>query len=346
MTDYRTVRIETEDQLEAILSEPTPELAADLKKLNGDIMILGVGGKIGPSLGQMASHAMKEAGLKKKVYGVDYVFSKENRQRLEKAGVKLIECNLLDRDAVAKLPDIENIVFMAGKKFGSTGAEHDTWAMNVFMPGIVSDRFRKSRFSVFSSGNIYGLSPIGTGGGTEATPINPMGDYAQSVVGRERMFEYASHHYGTKVLQFRLCYAIDLRYGVLLDVAEKVNAGKPVDVTMGYYNCIWQGDVNAQALRSLLLAEAPPRILNITGPETVSVRYVATRFGALLGKKPIIEGQEAPNAILANAASANAAFGYPKVALEQMMQWIAHWVKIGGPTLNKPTHYETRDGKF
>ncbi|NQU10725.1 NAD(P)-dependent oxidoreductase [bacterium] len=338
--------METEDQLEAILSSPTPEVGADLAKLDGDIMILGVGGKIGPSLGQMAARAAQEAGLKKKVHGVDYVFSKENRARLTKAGVVLHECNLLDRQAVAKLPAAANIVFMAGKKFGSTGAECDTWAMNVYLSGIVADRFRDARISVFSSGNIYGLVPLGSGGATETDPLNPIGDYAQSVVGRERMFEYASRHYGTRIVQFRLCYAIDLRYGVLRDVAEKVQAGQPVDVSMGHYNCIWQGDVNTIALRSLTLADSPPRILNVTGPETVSVRYVANRFGELLGKKPIVTGEEAPTAILNNCAAAFASFGYPRVPLDLMMRWIAHWLQVGGASLGKPTHYETRDGKF
>ncbi len=338
--------IETEDELEDVLSTPSPEVVESVSQLDGDIIILGVGGKIGPSLAQMAARAVKEAGSNKRIIGVDYVYSDPIRARLEDAGLELLQCDLLDRDAVAGLPQVENVIFMAGMKFGSTGAEHRTWAMNVYMPGIVAERFRDSRILVFSSGNIYGLVPVLHGGSTEADPVNPEGDYAQSVVGRERMFEYASHKYGTRVLQFRLNYAVELRYGVLYDVAEKVYNKQPVDVTMGHYNCIWQGDVNAFVLRSIPFAASPPRILNVTGPEIVSVRWVARRFGELFGVEPIIEGCEADTALLSNTAQAAGLFGYPKVPLDRIMHWIAHWVEIGGPTLGKPTHYETRDGKF
>jgi len=338
--------IDTKDQLEAVLSTPPPEVSEDLSKLTGDILILGVGGKIGPSLAQMAVRAISDGGLDKRVIGVDYVFPDETRARLDDAGVEMVQCDLLDWEAVANLAGIENVIFMAAMKFGTDTAAHRTWAMNVYMPGIVAERFHDSRIVVFSSGNIYGLAPVLSGGSTESDEVNPQGDYAQSVVGRERMFEYGSNKYGTRVLQFRLNYAIDLRYGVLLDVAEKVYNKQPVDVTMGHYNCIWQGDVNAWALRSLALAEAPPRILNVTGPEIVSVRWVAKRFGELLGVEPLIEGCESSSAFLNNAAEAAGVFGYPRVPLDQMLQWIAHWVEIGGPTLNKPPHYETRDGKF
>jgi nucleoside-diphosphate-sugar epimerase len=338
--------IETEEQLEALLSEPTPEVIEDLRKLSGDILILGVGGKIGPSLAKMAARAVSEGGLNKRVIGVDYIFSDQTRANLEAAGVEPVQCDLLDRDAVAKLPGVENVIFMAGMKFGATGAESRTWAMNVYMPGMVAERFSGSRVVVFSSGNIYGLVPIVSGGCTESAPLNPMGDYAQSVVGRERMFDHFSRTKGTRVVQFRLNYAIDLRYGVLLDVAEKVLRGEPVDVTMGHYNCIWQGDVNAVVFRSLQLATAPPTILNLTGPEIVSVRWVAQRFGELLGVEPTVVGCEAETAILNNAAQSMAMFGYPRVSLDQMLRWTARWVQIGGGTLGKPTHFETRDGKF
>lgn len=338
--------IETEDQLEEALCTPTKEVAEDLAQLNGDIMILGVAGKIGPSLAQMAVRAVKMAGLNKRVIGVEPTFREPVRGRLEQAGVELIECDLMDREGVAALPEVENIIFMAGRKFGSSGVEHETWALNVYMPGIVAERFQNSRFCVFSSGNIYGLAPVLSGGSDEKQPVRPEGDYAQSVVGRERIFEYASRKYGRKVLMFRLNYAIDLRYGVLLDVAEKVANRQPVDVTMGHYNCIWQGDVNACCLRSLRYASAPPRILNITGPETVPVRWIAQRFGELLEVEPIITGCEAGSALLNNASQAAGLFGYPRVTLEEMLHLIAHWVRIGGPTLGKPTHFETRDGKY
>jgi nucleoside-diphosphate-sugar epimerase len=332
--------------LEEALSRPTPGLAQELAALDGDLMILGVGGKMGPTLAKMARRALDEAGSPRSVFGVARFTQADVRDDLEAAGVRTIPCDLLDRAAVSRLPEAPNLVFMAGMKFGSTGAEALTWAMNAVVPALVAERFRGSRTVVFSSGNIYPIAPVLHGGSTERSGTGPVGEYAQSALARERVFEYFSRQAGTPVLLYRLNYAIDLRYGILLDVAIKVLAGAPIDLTMGSVNVIWQGDANAIALRCLAHAQSPPLVLNVTGPETVSIRYLALRFGELLDREPVLVGDEAPTALLSNAAHSFGLFGYPSVPLEQMIHWVAHWAQRGGPTLNKPTHYETRDGKF
>lgn len=338
--------IETVEELEERLSRPTAEVVRLFREWPGDLIVLGVGGKMGPTLARMARRALEEAGREAVVYGVSRFSQPGLREALEREGIRTIACDLLDREAVGRLPEAPNVIFMAGMKFGTTGAEATTWAQNVWLPSLVAERFRESRIVVFSSGNVYPLRPIAQGGATEATPPEPIGEYAQSVLGRERIFEYFSLRYGTAVLLFRLNYAVELRYGVVLDVAQKVWAGEPIDLTMGQVNVIWQGDANAYALRCLPLTSSPPRILNVTGPETVSIRYLATRLGELLGKEPCFVGEEADTALLSNAALAHGLFGYPTVPLELILRWVAHWVRIGGPTLRKPTHYEVRDGRF
>ncbi len=338
--------LETEEQLDERLSRPTPELIEDLARLPGDIVLLGVGGKMGPTLARMARRAADEAGERRHVIGVSRFSEPGVREELEAAGVETIACDLLDRAAVARLPDAPNVIFMAGRKFGSTGDEARTWAMNTYVPALVAERYRDARIVVFSSGNVYPLVPVASGGATEECPPAPVGEYAQSVLARERMFEYFSQVYGTPVVLLRLNYAIDLRYGVLLDVAQRVAAHMPIDLAMGHVNVIWQGDANAIALRSLTLCESPPYVLNVTGPETISIRWLATEFGARLGVAPVFEGCEADTALLSNAARCFKHFGYPTVPLAQMIDWVAHWVKIGGPTLGKPTHFEQREGKF
>jgi nucleoside-diphosphate-sugar epimerase len=265
---------------------------------------------------------------------------------MEAAGVEILCVNLLEPSDFATLPDAPNVIFMAGRKFGSTGQESLTWAMNVYVPALIAERYRNSRIVAFSSGNIYPFLPVITGGATEETTPAPVGDYAQSVLGRERMFEYFSARHGTPVTLLRLNYAVELRYGVLVDIASRVFDGRSVDVGAGAANVIWQGDVNSIALRSLAHCQSPPFILNLTGPETLSIRAVARRFGEIFGKEPILEGQESPTALLNNAARCFRLFGYPSVPAEQMIEWIAHWIKSGGTNLGKPTHFETRDGKF
>ncbi len=338
--------IEDEDILEEVMSCPSPALIEAMSALDGDLMILGVGGKMGPSLARLARRADAAAGKERRVIGVSRFSQPGTREQLEAWGVEAIPCDLMDKDQLASLPNVPNIVFMAGRKFGSTGAEATTWAMNAYLPGLVADRFPRSRFVVFSSGNVYPLAPIGAGGAVETDPVGPIGEYAQSVLGRERMFEYFSRERGLPVSIIRLNYAIDLRYGVLYDIAQKVRQGLPVDVTMGHANVIWQGDTNAYVLQALALAASPPEILNLTGPEIVSVRWAAHRFADHFGTRAVIEGQEAPTALLNNAAKCFSLFGYPSVPLETMIRWIARWIEVGGSSLGKPTHFEARDGKF
>jgi nucleoside-diphosphate-sugar epimerase len=338
--------IQSEAELEDLLSNPSPEDVAFFRKVEGDLIILGVGGKIGPCLARRAGRAAQAAGAKIRIIGTDVHCEDLNADLLEEAGVEILCVDLLDPSSFATLPDAPNVIFMAGRKFGSTGAENLTWALNVHVPALVADRYRHSRIVVFSSGNLYPFLPVITGGATEETAPAPLGEYAQSVLGRERMFEYFSARHGTPVTLLRLNYAIDLRYGVLLDIGSKVFEGRSVNVTTGAANVIWQGDVNSIALRCLAHCQSPPFILNLTGPETLSIRAVAKRFGEIFGKEPILEGQEAPTALLSNAARCFRLFGYPSVTIDQMIEWTAHWIKIGGSNLGKPTHFETRDGKF
>ena len=338
--------IEDSEQLEEVMSRPTPEVVEAMRGMAGDLLILGVGGKMGPTLAKLAKRAIDESGSGKKVIGVSRFSSPGLQADLDRAGIETISCDLLNETELQQLPDVPNVIFMAGRKFGATGNESLTWAMNTYLPGRVAEKYRKSRIAVFSTGNVYPLTPVSHGGATETHPVDPIGEYAQSCLGRERVFEHASNQYGTPLAILRLNYAIDLRYGILLDIAEKVYGEKPVDLTMGAANVIWQGDANAVVLRSFMHCQSPPMLLNLTGPEIVSIRWLATRFGEIFGKAPNFEGVEADTALLSNAARCHQLFGYPRISLEQMVQWVAHWVKIGAVTLGKPTKFEVRDGKF
>jgi nucleoside-diphosphate-sugar epimerase len=346
MNGYSDV-ISAEAELDDLLTTPTDEVIQALAGVEGDLLILGVGGKMGPTLARLAIRAIEKGHLGRRVIGVSRFSTPEVQRGLRAAGVETIGCDLLDDDALNRLPDVANVIFMAGRKFGSTGAESLTWAMNAYLPARVARRYRDSRLVVFSTGNVYPLVPVASGGATEDDPPGPVGEYAQSCLGRERLVEHFSRQHGTPAVIVRLNYAIDLRYGVLLDVAQKVWAGQPIDVRMGNVNVIWQGDANRAVLRCLPLAASPPPVLNLTGPETVSIRQVAQRVATLLGRPaPEIVGEEAPTALLSNAARAHARFGYPSVSLDQMLRWVAHWVEIGGPVLGKPTHFEERAGRF
>ena len=342
----RTRTIADVEQLEALLATPSAALIEDLKSLDGDLMLLGAGGKMGPSMAMLARNAFDAAGRSNAVIAVSRFSDKEAEQRLNDAGVRTHRADLLDEAQLASLPDVANVVYMAAMKFGATGQEARTWAMNTYLPGRVAERFKSSRISAFSTGNVYPLSPLASGGPTEDDPTGPIGEYAQSCLGRERMFEYFSQLNGTKVSILRLNYAIELRYGVLVDIALAVNEGQPVDLAMGQVNVIWQGDANEIALRSLLHASSPPTVLNLTGPETVSVRKVATRLGERLGKEPIFAGTEADSALLNDASRSHALFGYPKVALNTMIDMVADWIAKGGETSGKPTKFQVRTGDF
>ena len=337
------VSFNDEQDLEEFMTRPGETLCHELSTLSGDLMILGVGGKMGPTLARLA----KRAAPDKRVIGVARFSDLAVKEKLENWGIETITADLLDRNAVAALPEVENIVFMAGRKFGTSGASHLTWAMNSYVPALVAERFSKSRVVAFSTGCVYPYVSVLHQGATEDVPaVPPPGDYANSCLGRERMFEYFSHLHQTPGRLIRLNYAIDMRYGVLHDVAGKVLKGEPLDLSMGHVNVIWQGDANTNVLRSFLHCTTPASPLNVSGPETVSIRALAAEFGRLFGKKPVLEGVEKEFAWLVNANQALRLFGYPRVTLPNMITWVADWVSKGKKTLGKATHYEVRDGAY
>ena len=325
------------------MTTPSAALVADLARLDGDLIVLGVGGKMGPTLARMA----KRAAPGKRVIGVARFSEPGLRQSLESHGVECVPADLLDRAAIARLPRAPNVVFMAGRKFGSTGREDLTWAMNVFVPALVAEAFAASRIVAFSTACVYPFVPVATGGATEDMPTTPPpGEYANSCVGRERMFQYYSRMSGAPGRLIRLSYAIDMRYGVLHDVARKVLARETLDLTMGHVNVIWQGDASEQALRSLAQCTSPTSGLNVSGPGVTSIRSLAAAFGQRFGVEPRFAGREAETAWLVSTDEAQRLFGPPAVALETMIDWTADWVASGKASLGKETHYEVRDGNY
>lgn len=340
------MNISNDQELEEILSRPLPEDVAAMRDLGGDLLILGVNGKMGPSLALRARRAAAEAGSKNRVIGVSRFSGDANRKLLEDAGIETIAADILDEAQLAALPPAPNVISLAARKFGSTGDESYTWAMNAYMPARVAERFKHSRIVTFSSGNVYPLTPVTSGGATEASPLEPVGEYAMSAVARERLLTHMSKTHGTPVAILRLNYAVEMRYGVLLDIGTQVFERKVINLSMGNANVIWQGDANSVCLRSFAHASSPPFVLNLTGPETVSVRQVALRFGELFGVQPEFEGSEAPTALLNNASKCHRLFGYPTLSLDRIIEMTARWIGAGGRTLNKPTHFEARDGKF
>ena len=340
------VNIKTETELEEALSRPDDETVAAMVALPDDLLILGVGGKMGPSLARLARRAADKAGVKKRVIAVARFTNSNLPAALNADGVETITCDLLDQSALAKLPDISNVIFMAARKFGTSGGEHLTWAMNTYLPGLVAERFRNSKIVAFSTGNVYPLRAITQDGAQETTPVGPVGEYAQSALGRERMFEYGSARWKTPVVILRLNYAVELRYGVLVDIGLAVFQQRPIDLRMPRVNVIWQGDANSWCLRSFAHCQSPPLILNITGMETLSVRELATEFGRHFGVEPTFAGADGDSALLSDASKARGIFGAPKVSTGQIIEWIADWIRNDGALLNKPTHFQTRDGKF
>ncbi|MGE3616839.1 MAG: NAD-dependent epimerase/dehydratase family protein [Gemmatimonadales bacterium] len=336
----------TEDALDAELSRPTPALVEAFRRLDGDLVVLGAGGKMGPTLVRLAQRASADAGSERRITAVARFSDPRARRAIESVGGRALEADLLEPDVVAALPDAPNVVFMAGQKFGTDHDGGRTWAINAFLPGLVAHRYRSARIVVFSTGNVYPLVPVAGAGARETDPPGPVGEYAQSALARERIFQHAAGHYGTRVAILRINYAIEPRYGVLRDVADRVRAGRPVDLTTGWVNVIWQRDANAIALRALEDAAAPPFVVNVTGRPAVRVRDLALAFGHRWNVEPVFSGVEADTALLADAAKAEAIFGPNPVGVTEMIDRVATWIEAGGRSLDKPTHFERRDGRF
>jgi nucleoside-diphosphate-sugar epimerase len=336
-------RLRDVEHLEEVMTAPSPAVIAALQQLPGDIIVLGIGGKIGPSLARLA----KRAAPAKRVVGVARFSETGVREKLTQWGIECIAADLLERKEIEALPKLANVVFMAGRKFGSSGNEEQTWAMNALVPALVAEAFAGSRIIAYSTGCVYPYVNVHHGGATEATPPTPPpGAYANSCVAREAMFRYFSRARGTPGRLIRLNYAIDMRYGVLHDVASRVLAGAPINLATGHVNVIWQGDANAMVLRAFEQCTVPTSPLNVSGPETVSIRWLAETFGQRLGKPPVFSGVEAPEAWLVNTAQARRLFGCPNVPLGKLVDWTADWVARGMPNLGKDTHYDVRDGDF
>jgi len=328
--------------LDELLCRPSQALIDDLAKIDGDIMILGVAGKMGPTLAGLAKAALPG----RRVIGVARFSEAGTKQWLQARGIETINCDLLDEAAIGALPKIPNIVFMAGRKFGAAGDLALTWAMNSHVPALVAQAFKGSRIVAFSTGCVYPFVPVDSGGSREEMQPDPPGEYAQSCVGRERMFEYFSKKFATPGRLFRLNYAIDMRYGVLYDIASKVFCGKPIDISLGHVNFIWQGDASSQALRCLAHCDTPTSPINVSGHEILAVRDLAAKFGNYFAKDPILVGKEEPTAWLTNTSQAVKLFGLPVVDTEQLVKWTADWVQRDMPSLGKPTKYEVRDGRY
>jgi nucleoside-diphosphate-sugar epimerase len=331
-----------EGALEDILSEPADVTKDIVAGLNGDIVVLGAGGKMGPTLAMM----LRKASSGKNIYAVSRYSDKAVRTRIERAGIKTIQLDLLDESLYSQLPDVENVFYLAGMKFGTTGKQPLTWALNSFLPGLVARHYKDSRIVVFSTGNVYPLVDISSGGASEETAPEPIGEYAQSCLGRERIFEYFSQLHNTPMTIIRLNYANEPRYGIIVDLTRRILNGEPVDLTMGAVNLIWQRDANDYIIRSISLAKSPPTILNVTGPDTVLVRQLAEKIGQALNSKPKFTSREARTALLSNACFCSSMFGCPQTTLDEMVSLIIKWVASGKTVLNKPTKYDIRNGKF
>jgi len=334
------------EALEESLSRPSELAIRTLGELEGDVLVLGVGGKMGPTLARMAKRASEQAGVRRRVIGVSRFSNEHVRRRLENWGVETIACDLLQEDQIQSLPTAPNLIFMAGMKFGATGNPSLTWAMNCYVPALVCRRFHDSRIVAFSSGNVYPMVPVDSSGSTEDDLPQPVGEYAMSVLGRERVCEHFSRTLGTPAAILRLNYATELRYGVLFDVAQDVFAGRPVDLTMSKVNVIWQADANAMALVALAHTSTPAKTINVAGLEILRVRDVAEQFGRLMNKPVQFAGEEGSSAYLNDGRSGQRLLADATVDGDQMIRWIAEWVVHGGESLGKPTHFQVQDGKY
>ncbi|MCS7166271.1 MAG: NAD-dependent epimerase/dehydratase family protein [Gemmatales bacterium] len=339
-------RIPDTATLEDLLSEPTPAVVQTLRQFPGDIVVLGAGGKMGPSLTRMLRRAADWAETPRRVIAVSRFTDASLIERLRRQGVEVVCCDLLARNHLDQLPEAALVFYLVGVKFGTTGNEWRTWASNAYLPALVAERYRQARWVIFSTGNVYGLVPVVSGGSCETDALRPDGEYAASAVARERIFEFFSRRDHMAMTILRLNYAQELRYGVLVDIARAVWEGRPIPLAMGCFNALWQGDALAWAIQSLAYAEVPPRVLNLAGPETVSVRWAAEQFARRFKKPPHLVGSEAPDAYLSNAAQAHRLFGYPRVPVGLLVEWIADWILNGNELWEKPTHFEVRSGQF
>lgn len=338
--------IRTEEELEEWLSRPSPADIELMQRLRGDVLILGAGGKMGPSLVRRVARAREAAGGSQRIRAASRFSSPEARAEIERAGAEAIPCDLLVRGDVTGLPDTEHVWFLAGRKFGTSDRNDLTWAANALVPAHVIERFAGSRVVVFSTGNVYPFVPVSSSGSRETDSLAPVGEYAQSCLARERIFEYAAREHGTRVLIYRLNYAVDLRYGVLVDIARAVHAGEPVDLTVGHVNCLWQGDANSYALRAIELCDAPARSLNVTGADRLAVRDAAAFFASRFGRTPRFRGSESTHALLSDASLCQRELGPPQIGTADLLEAVANWVAIGGRGLDKPTHFGVTDGRF
>ena len=339
-------RIENEEQLDELLTRPSAALVDWIRTVSSPLVILGAGGKMGPTLAVLAKRAAEAASHPLEVIAVSRFSDERARQWLEGRGVATRSCDLLQEESLTQLPDAANVIYLVGLKFGTAQNPAATWAMNTIVPARVADRYAHARLVALSTGNVYPLSETSRGGSRETDPLTPLGEYANAAVGRERIFEFYSPRHRTPIALLRLFYGVELRYGVLVDLARKIHHNESVELANGFFNCIWQGDANDLALRALALATSPPSAWNLCLPERFSVRAVALRLGELLGRAPRFAGEESPTALLGNSAALCAKLGPPSVPLKAMLPWIAHWVKLGGRNLGKPTHFEVRDGNY
>ena len=332
--------------LEQEILKPSAALVEDVSRIKGDIILLGVAGKMGPPMARLAKQAVDLAGSGQRIIGVSRFSDPASRTALEAAGVETISADLLNESDLSSLPDAANVIYLAGHKFGTTGKEAFTWAMNAYLPGRVAEKYKNSNIVAFSSGNVLPFVPVTSGGVSEETSPEPIGEYAQSCLGRERVFEYFSQKNNTPMLIYRLNYAVDFRYGVLVEIAKSVLSGKAIDLRTENVNVIWQGDANEIAIRSLLHCESPAKILNVTGPEILSIKWAANQFAEIFGKEPNFIHESAGTALLNNASACHRLFGYPKVTIREIIELTATWMQQGGEALNKPTHFQERSGKF
>ncbi|MDV6029006.1 MAG: NAD(P)-dependent oxidoreductase [Phycisphaera sp. RhM] len=338
--------IEDESQLEELLITPSAELIQWAATRSGSLVILGAGGKMGPTLAARAQRAIDQAGAAAQVVAVSRFSDPVARDWLDQRGVKTVAADLLSQDALDELPDTDTVIYLVGSKFGTRQNPSHTWAVNTIAPACAMRRYPKSTFVALSTGNVYPFTPTDQGGSRESDALEPVGEYAYAAVGRERIFDHFSRVHGTPVAMIRLNYATDLRYGVLTDLALKVFRSETIDLTQGYFNCIWQGDANDLILRAVPLAQSPPRPINLTSLETFSVREVAQTFGQLLNRDVRFSGQESETALLSNASECAERLGGPATPMDRVIQWTAHWVRQDAPLLGKPTHFEVRDGAF